>query len=86
MKFNAADVDERARWSDYWSDYVAAYETAGALQHAGRTVVRRAVRPQAYRHWAVAELVRETMTAMDPHYPHPDVDVNRMRQRLAPPN
>lgn len=39
-----------------------------------------------YRNWAVAELLRATLDALDLHYPEPDLDLDALRLRLEPPN
>ena len=39
-----------------------------------------------YRNWAVAELLRETLAELDPRYPQPDLDIESLRARLAPPH
>jgi polyphosphate kinase 2 (PPK2 family) len=82
-KFDEADIDERARWADYQ----AAYED----------VLRRCSTAQApwfvvpadrkwYRNWAVASLLAETLEEMDPTYPRPELDVDALKARLAPPH
>ncbi len=81
-KFNEGDIDERA----FWADYQAAYEE----------VVRRCSTESApwyvipadrkwYRNWAVASVLAETLEEMDPRYPQPDLDIPRLKERLAPP-
>lgn len=82
-KFNTGDVDERA----HWSEYVAAYEAA--LTRCNTEVAPWYVVPaddKAYRNWAVSELLREVLEEIDPQYPQPDLDVEHLRARLAPPN
>lgn len=82
-KFNAGDVDERA----YWSEYAAAYEAALTkcnTEHAPWYVVPGD--DKSYRNWAVSELLRETLEELDPQYPQPDLDIDNLRARLAPPN
>lgn len=82
-KFNTADVDERARWDEYQVAYDAALErcsTASAPWYAVPADHKR------YRNWAVAELLRETLAELDPRYPRPDLDVDALRARLAPPH
>lgn len=82
-KFNEADIDERARWADYQ----AAYEDA----------IRRCSTEEApwyvvpadrkwYRNWAVASLLAETLEEMDPSYPRPELDIEALKRRLAPPH
>ena len=36
-----------------------------------------------YRNLAVADILRETLTRMDPSWPGPDFDVAEQRRRLA---
>lgn len=82
-KFNAGDIDERARWDDYQ----AAYDSV--LERCSTAVAPWYVVPadhKAYRNWAVAELLRETLVDLDPRYPKPDLDLESLRARLAPPH
>jgi PPK2 family polyphosphate:nucleotide phosphotransferase len=82
-KFNEADIDERARWADYQ----AAYEDA--IRRCSTEDAPWYVIPadrKWYRNWAVASLLAETLEAMDPSYPRPDLDVEALRARLAPPH
>ncbi len=81
-KFHEGDIDERA----YWSDYQAAF--AGMLQNCSTEVAPWYVVPsdsKSYRNWAVAQILGETLTEMDPHYPEPNLDLDRLRARLRPP-
>jgi hypothetical protein len=41
---------------------------------------------KTYRNWAVAELLRETLQELGPRYPQPDLDIESLRTRLAPPH
>jgi PPK2 family polyphosphate:nucleotide phosphotransferase len=82
-KFNEGDIQERA----HWVDYMQAYELA--LQRCNTAAAPWYVVPsddKDYRNWAVGELLRETLEELDPQYPRPDLDVARLRERLAPPN
>jgi PPK2 family polyphosphate:nucleotide phosphotransferase len=82
-KFNAGDIDERARWDDY----AAAYDAV--LERTSTDAAPWYVVPadhKTYRNWAVAELLRETLVELDPTYPQPDLDVEALRARLAPPH
>jgi hypothetical protein len=36
-----------------------------------------------YRNWAVASLLAETLTELDPQFPQPNIDVDAERARLA---
>jgi PPK2 family polyphosphate:nucleotide phosphotransferase len=81
-KFHESDIDERA----YWSDYQAAF--AGMLQHCSTDVAPWYVVPsdsKPYRNWAIAQILAETLTDLDPQYPQPDLDLDRLRDRLRPP-
>ena len=80
-KFNEGDLEERSRWPAY----MAAYEDAIARCHteAAPWYVVPADR-KWYRNWAVERLVVETLEQMDPHYPRPQLDVEALRERLAP--
>jgi PPK2 family polyphosphate:nucleotide phosphotransferase len=81
-KFNEGDIDERA----YWSDYQAAF--TAMLQQCSTEAAPWYVIPSDhkwYRNWAVGEIVRETFTELDPQYPKPDLDVERLIGRLQPP-
>jgi PPK2 family polyphosphate:nucleotide phosphotransferase len=78
-KFHPSDLTERARWADYqhaYEDALARCNTAGAPWHVVPSDSKR------YRNWAVAELLRETLTELDPRYPQPDLDVATLRGQL----
>ena len=82
-KFNETDIDERARWADYQ----AAYEDA--IRRCSTEAAPWYVIPadrKWYRNWAVATLLAETLEELDPTYPRPDLDVEGLRARLAPPH
>jgi PPK2 family polyphosphate:nucleotide phosphotransferase len=82
-KFDEQDVEQRAKWTEYQ----AAYETAISRCHTDDApwFVVPADR-KWYRNWAVAGLLFETLDAMDPQYPHPHLDIDALKARLAPPN
>ncbi len=82
-KFEEGDIDERARWDDYRVAYDAVLERTSTA--AAPWYVVPADR-KGYRNRAVAELLRETLQQMDPRLPQPDLDVDRLRARLAPPH
>ncbi|MCC6647257.1 MAG: polyphosphate kinase 2 family protein [Polyangiaceae bacterium] len=77
-KFDEADLEMRARWSDFQ----AAYEDV--LQKTSRPDAPWFVVP-ADRKWfrdlAVAELIAGTMKRLDPRYPEPRLDLTRVRVR-----
>ena len=82
-KFKESDIDERQFWPAYQQAYL------NALRATSTDVAPWFVIPSDrkwYRNWAVGELLRETMGAMDLAYPQVDLDVDRLRERLAPPN
>jgi PPK2 family polyphosphate:nucleotide phosphotransferase len=82
-KFNPGDLDDRARWAEF----MAAYEDAIAHCHTdGAPWYIVPADRKWYRNWAVERLVVETLEEMDPHYPRPQLDVEALRARLAPPN
>jgi PPK2 family polyphosphate:nucleotide phosphotransferase len=81
-KFQEADIDERA----YWSDYQAAF--SGMLRNCSTDGAPWYVVPSDkkwYRNWAIAKIMSETLTELDPQYPQPDLDLDRLRRRLQPP-
>jgi PPK2 family polyphosphate:nucleotide phosphotransferase len=82
-KFNEADIEERARWLEYQ----AAYEDA--IRECSTDVAPWYVIPadrKWYRNWAVSMLLVEILERLDPRLPQPDLDVEALRARLAPPN
>ena len=80
-KFKPGDVDERG----HWDDYQAAYATA--LERCNTAVAPWYVVPSDrkwYRNWAIANLLLETLRALDLDWPKPDYDVAEQRARLEP--
>ena len=78
-KFNEDDINERA----HWHDYMNAYEIA--LTRCGPAAAPWYVIPannKWYRDWAVAEILRETLSELDPQYPTVELDVQRLLERL----
>jgi PPK2 family polyphosphate:nucleotide phosphotransferase len=78
-KYNPADLDERARWDDYRAAYADALTRC---QEASPWYVVPADR-KWYRNWAVANLLREVLTAENLEYPPPAFDVQAEKARLA---
>ncbi|MEO9140618.1 MAG: polyphosphate kinase 2 family protein, partial [Jatrophihabitans sp.] len=39
-----------------------------------------------YRNWAIGQLLHETLTDLDPHYPNPALDIASLKARLTPPH
>ena len=70
-KFNPADLDERK----YWDDYMRAFEIA--LERTSTEAAPWYVVPAEERWWrdvVVAQILLETLEAMDPQYPPPAFD------------
>jgi len=81
-KFREGDIDERARWADY----AAAYDEA--IARCSTAAAPWYVVPadhKWYRDWAIARLLVETLETIGPRYPDTALDVERLRERLAPP-
>ncbi|MCW2524304.1 MAG: polyphosphate kinase 2 family protein [Frankiales bacterium] len=81
-KFNPADIDERAYWSDYQSTYSSAI-SATNTESAPWYIVPSDSKP--YRNWAIGKLLLETLADLDPQYPPAEFDLEQARQRLRPP-
>jgi polyphosphate kinase 2 (PPK2 family) len=65
-KYNPADLDARRKWSEYQVAY------ADVLSRCDTDVAPWYVVPSDrkwYRNWAVARLLFETLSTLDPHYP-----------------
>ena len=77
------DLAERARWADYQEAYRIALERCSVPEAPWYVVPSDR---KWYRNWAIGTLLRETRTELDPTYPAPDLDVEALRKRLAPPN
>jgi len=81
-KFNPADIDERA----YWSDYQAAY--AAAISATSTDLAPWYIIPgdsKWYRNWAISQLLRDALLGLKLSYPAADFDVDAARVRLQPP-
>jgi PPK2 family polyphosphate:nucleotide phosphotransferase len=78
-KFSEHDIDERAYWDDYQSAYSIAI-TRCSTSYAPWYVVP--ANDKAYRNWAVARILIETMREMDPQYPQPKLAISRLLKRL----
>jgi PPK2 family polyphosphate:nucleotide phosphotransferase len=82
-KFQEGDIDER----NLWADYQGAYEDA--IQRCSTEAAPWYIVPadhKWYRNWAVASIVGEILVAVDPRFPDPALDVERLKRRLAPPH
>jgi len=82
-KFHEADIEERTRWQDYQAAYEAAIRECST--ETAPWFVIPADR-KWYRNWAISKLLVETLEAMDPQLPRPDLDVEALKARLQPPN
>ncbi len=78
-KFSEHDIDERAYWDDYMSAYGLAI-TRCSTDWAPWYVIP--ANDKVYRDWAVTRILLETLTQMDPEYPHPKLNVARLMKRL----
>jgi len=78
-KFNENDIDERAYWDDYQAAYGLAV-TRCSTPYAPWYVVP--ANDKAYRNWAVSMILLETLREVDPQYPRPKLDVDRLLKRL----
>lgn len=78
-KYNPADLDARAKWSEYQRAY------ADALQQCGTEPAPWYIIPSDrkwYRNWAVARLLLETLQDLAPRFPEPEYDVTAERARV----
>ncbi|MGY2874615.1 PPK2 family polyphosphate:nucleotide phosphotransferase [Marmoricola sp. URHA0025 HA25] len=80
-KFKPGDVDERARWDDYQAAYATALERCNVAAAPWYVVPSDR---KWYRNWAIAQLLVETLRALDVDWPAPDYDVAEQRARLEP--
>lgn len=75
-KFNAGDLDDRARWADYTRAYRLAL-TRTSTSHAPWYVVP--ADDKDVRNWLVAETVVDTLESLDLRYPRAPRSVLKMR-------
>jgi PPK2 family polyphosphate:nucleotide phosphotransferase len=79
-KFTESDIEDR----HYWDDYQSAYDAA--LTRCSTPMAPWYVIPanhKWFRNWAVMEILIATLKTMRPEYPHPKLDIPRLKQRLA---
>ena len=79
-KFNEGDIDER----QYWEDYQAAY--FDAITRCNTDAAPWFAIPSDrkwYRNWAIGHLLLETLREINPQYPDMNLDVARLKARLA---
>ncbi len=79
-KYNPGDVDARAKWPAYMAAYEAALENCNTETAPWHVIPADR---KWYRNWAVAELLRETLSGMDLQWPAADFDVNAEIKRVA---
>jgi PPK2 family polyphosphate:nucleotide phosphotransferase len=80
-KFKPGDVDERARWDDYQAAYATALERCNTANAPWFVVPSDR---KWYRNWAIAQLLLESLRALDLDWPEPTYDVAEQRARLEP--
>jgi len=78
-KFNPADLEERKLWPEYMQAYQIALERCSA-EHAPWHVVP--ADRKWYRNWAVAQLLDETLTELNPAFPSVDLDIPALKAEL----
>ncbi|PKV90404.1 PPK2 family polyphosphate:nucleotide phosphotransferase [Amycolatopsis echigonensis] len=78
-KFDPSDIDARRQWPAYQKAYADVLKRTSTA-HAPWYVVP--ADRKWYRNWAVAELLVETLTEMDPQFPEPAFDVDEQRAAL----
>jgi PPK2 family polyphosphate:nucleotide phosphotransferase len=82
-KFRENDIDERRLWPQYQAAYSDAVERCSTATAPWYVVPSDR---KWYRNWAIGSMLVETLGEMDPRYPDPGLDFERLRQRLVPPN
>ncbi|MEC3981106.1 PPK2 family polyphosphate kinase [Amycolatopsis sp. H20-H5] len=78
-KYNPGDLEARSHWTAYQKAY------ADVLRRTSTDIAPWYVVPadrKWYRNWAVAELLIETLTELDPKFPEPDFDVEAELAKL----
>lgn len=78
-KLNPADLAARSRWDDYQQAYAEALHRCCA-PHAPWYVVP--ADRKWYRNWCVAQMLKETLEDLDPQFPRPGFDVEKVRAQL----
>jgi PPK2 family polyphosphate:nucleotide phosphotransferase len=79
-KYNPGDLTERARWADYQAAYETAIERTHT-EHAPWLVVP--ADRKWYRNLAIAKVLHEVLSGLDPQWPPADFDVAAEKKRLA---
>jgi PPK2 family polyphosphate:nucleotide phosphotransferase len=78
-KFDPSDIEARRQWPAYQEAYADVFKRT-STQHAPWFVVP--ADRKWYRNWAVAELLVETLTGLDPQFPAPSYDLEEQRAAL----
>lgn len=78
-KFKPADVDERGHWDAYQAAYATALERCSTEAAPWHVVPSDR---KWYRNWAIGQLLREHLAALDLDWPKPDYDLAEQRARL----
>jgi len=79
-KYNPGDIDARAKWSRYQEAYREALNRCDSDDAPWYVIPSDR---KWYRNWAIAALLAETLTELDPRYPPADFDVDVERARVA---
>lgn len=79
-KYNPGDVDERAHWDAYQDAYT---EVLRRCHTVGAPWYVIPADDKWYRNWAVAALLTEILTELDPQFPPADFDVEAEKKRVA---
>jgi PPK2 family polyphosphate:nucleotide phosphotransferase len=75
-KFSPQDVEERKFWDDYQRAYEAAL-TKCSTEHSPWFIIP--ANKKWYRNWAIAKILHETLTEMDPKTPKPMCDLAKIK-------
>lgn len=82
-KFSEADLDTRRQWNEYLAAYGRAIGST-CTDHAPWYIIP--ADHKWYRNWIISHLLIGTLRDMGPAYPMPELDLESLRERLAPPN
>lgn len=81
-KFAESDLDTRRMWDEYQLAYGEVVAKTSIEQAPWHVIPSD---HKWYRNWAVANLLIETMDAMDLEYPEPDLDFDALARSLEAP-
>jgi PPK2 family polyphosphate:nucleotide phosphotransferase len=79
-KFREADLEDRGRWAEFQAAYDSILARC-SMEWAPWYVIP--ADRKWYRNWAVAGVLIEALEELDPRYPEPRLDLERLRRRLA---